>query len=49
MVMSPLKISIGLKRLNCRISGAAKEAFGAYNIVVNRIGTRDLVQEITCV
>jgi (p)ppGpp synthase/HD superfamily hydrolase len=46
MVMIPLKVSFGLKRSNCKISGAAKEAFKAYNIMVNRTGTHDLVQEL---
>ena len=43
--MSPLKISFGLKRPNYRMSGATQDAYKAYNIVVKRIGTWDLIQE----
>jgi hypothetical protein len=44
-VMSLLKVSFGLKRLNCRMNGATQEAFKFFNIVVERIGTQDLTQE----
>jgi hypothetical protein len=38
-------LSFGLKRPLCNMSGAAQIAYIAFNIVVDRIGTRDLVQE----
>lgn len=44
IVMNPLKVSVGLKRLLCRMSGATKEAFGVYNVVFDRIRARYLVQ-----
>jgi hypothetical protein len=45
IVMSPLKVNFGLTRSNCRMSGATQEAFKAFNIVAERIGTQDLIQE----
>jgi hypothetical protein len=45
IVMSPLKISFDLKRPNYRMNGDAKKNYGAFNIMVGRIGTRDLIQE----
>jgi hypothetical protein len=44
IAMNQLKVSFSLKGC-CRMSGAAKEAFSAYNDVVDRIGTWGLVQE----
>lgn len=45
MPMSPLKISFGLKQLMCELSEAAEECFKAFDVVVKRIGSRDLIQE----
>jgi hypothetical protein len=41
--MNPSKVSVGLKKLLCRMSGANKEAFGVYNVVFDRIRARYLV------
>lgn len=43
--MSPLKVSFGLKRPNYRMSEAIQDDYKAYNVVVERIGTQDLIQE----
>jgi hypothetical protein len=45
IMMSPLKVSFGLKRPLCKMSWTTKESFGTYNSMVDKIGTRDLVQE----
>jgi hypothetical protein len=45
MPMSPLRINFGLKRLRCELSEAAKECYKAFDIVVKKIGSRDLIQE----
>jgi hypothetical protein len=45
MVMSPLKVSFSLKRPNHRMSGAIQDANKDYNVVVERIGTWDLIEE----
>jgi hypothetical protein len=44
-VMRHMGLSFGLKRPLFNMSGAAQIAYIAFNIVVDRIGTRDLVQE----
>lgn len=43
--MRHMVLSFGLKRPLCNMSGASQIAYIAFNIVVDRIGTRDLVQE----
>jgi hypothetical protein len=45
MLMSPLKISFGLKRSKCELNEIADECYRAFNAVVKRIGSRDLIQE----
>jgi hypothetical protein len=43
--MSPLRISFSLKRRKCELGEAAKECYVAFNTVVKKIGSRDLIQE----
>jgi hypothetical protein len=43
--MSPLKISFGLKRPKCELNAIIDECYRAFNVVVKRIGSRDLIQE----
>lgn len=45
IVMKPINISFGLKRLICNMSKAVQTTYIAFNIVVDRIETWDLVQE----
>jgi hypothetical protein len=45
MPMSPLKISFGLKRPKCEMSEATEECYKAFDTVVKRIGSQDLIQE----
>lgn len=45
IMMRLMEVNFILKRLLCKMSGAAKDAFGAYSFVVDKIETRDLVQE----
>jgi hypothetical protein len=45
IVMGPIKASFGLKRPFCNISGATQTTYVAFHTVVDKIGTRNLVQE----
>jgi hypothetical protein len=42
--MSPLRISFSLKRWKCELGEDAKECYVAFNTVVKKIGSRDLIQ-----
>jgi hypothetical protein len=43
IVIKPLRISFDFKRPICNMSRAAKTAYIAFNTVVDKIDTRDLV------
>jgi hypothetical protein len=45
MLMSPLKVSFGLKRLKCEMNEATKECDKTLNMSIEKIGSRDLIQE----
>jgi hypothetical protein len=44
MVMSPLEISFVLKRPKCEMGEAAENCYKAFNVVVEKIGSLDLIQ-----
>ena len=41
--MSPLRINFGLKQLKCELSEAAKECYKAFDTIIKKIGSRDLI------
>lgn len=45
MLMSPLNISFGLKRLKCKVNETVEECYKTFNTVADKIGYRDLIQE----
>jgi hypothetical protein len=45
ILMSPLKVSFALKRPKCEMNEVADECFKAFNTVIKKIGSRDLIQE----
>jgi hypothetical protein len=45
MPMSLLKISFGLKWPKCEMSEAAEECYKAFDTVIKRIGSQNLIQE----
>jgi N-glycosylase/DNA lyase len=44
--MSPLKVSFALKWLKCKMNEAIDECYKAFNTVIKKIGSRDLIQEV---
>jgi hypothetical protein len=44
-MMSPLEVSFSLKRLKCEMNEATDECYKAFNTVIRKIGSRDLIQE----
>lgn len=45
MLMSPLKVSFGLKRSKCELKEATDECYRAFNTIIKRIRSRYLIQE----
>jgi hypothetical protein len=45
LLMSPLEVSFALNRPKCVMSEAADECYKAFNTIIRKIGSWDLVQE----
>jgi hypothetical protein len=43
ILMSPLKVSFALKRPKCEMSKVADERYKAFNTLIRKAGSRDLV------
>jgi hypothetical protein len=45
MLMSPLKISFGMKRLECNMNEAVETCYNIFKTVVEKVGTQNWIQE----
>lgn len=43
--MDPLKISFGMKRPECNMNDAVETCYNTFKTIVEKVGTRDLIQE----
>jgi hypothetical protein len=46
LLMSPLKVSFSMKQPKCEMNEAIDECYKAFNTIIKKIGSRDLVQEV---